>query len=233
MNVGRAFGYLFRDRRWLAKMAVAAVLTIVPVLGWIVLWGYGLRIIRGVVAGNDVPLPEWDEWAGPFADGLKAFLVVVVWSFSPTVVVVLPRFVVARDGGTASVLPLLALALGLVAGVITAAAVARVANTRSFLAGIEGGPVLRMVGRNLGDYLLVFLIFLLLAALVGCAGGIALFFVWAAVLATESAGALLGAGLASALVVAVVLPYLQFVLVHLYGQASYRAEPAFWRRPLD
>jgi len=233
MNVGRAFAYVFHDPRWLAKMSIAAVLMIVPVLGWIVLWGYGSRIIRGVVAGNDVPLPEWDEWAGLFADGLRAILVVVGWSFLPTVVVVLPRFVVEGDGGAASVLPLLALALALFAAVITAAAVARVAITRSFLAGIEGGPVLRMVGRNLGDYLLIFLIVLLLTALVGCVGGIALFFVWAAVLATESAGALLGAVLASVLVVALVLPYLQFVLFHLYGQAAYRAEPAFWRRPLD
>lgn len=233
MNVGRAFAYVVQDSRWFAKMAVATVLMIVPVLGWIVLWGYGQRIIRVVAAGNDVPLPEWDGWAGLFADGLKAILVVVVWSFLPTVVVFLPRFVVEGEGGTASVLPLLALALGVLAAVITAAAVGRVAITRSLLAGIEGGAVLRMVGRNLGDYLLIFLIVLLLAALVGCVGGIALFFVWAAVLATESGGALLGALLASALAVAVVLPYLQFVLFHLYGQASYRAEPAFWRRPLN
>lgn len=232
MDVGRAFRYVFRDPRWPATMAVAALLLVVPVLGWILLSGYGLRIVRSVVAGTDVPLPAWTEWGGLVADGLKAMLV-VAFSLLPTAVALLPRFVVEGENGTALLLPLLALALNLLAAVVVAAAVARVAMTGSFLAGIEGGPVLRLVGRNVGDYVLIFLIVVLIGTLVGCVGGVVFVFVWGAALAAESAGALRGVLAASVLAGVVGFPYLLFVFCHLYGQAYYRAEPTAWRRPLD
>lgn len=230
MNIGRAFGFVFQDPRWFSKLAVAALMLLVPVIGWILLWGYGLRIIRAVVAQTDVPLPEWNNWSELFADGLRALLVVVAWSFLPTAVFLLPRFVIDAETGE-WLIPALSLALNLVVGVVTAAAVSRVAMTRSFVAGIEGGPVLRLVGRGIGDYLLVFLIVALLALGVACVGGVVVGIAWVAALASDSGAGIAAAVVASAVVVAVVIPYGSAVGFHLYGQAYFRAEPSVWRQP--
>lgn len=232
MDVGRAFRYVFADPRWPATMAIAALLLLVPVLGWIIFWGYGVRIVGAVVAGTDVPLPPRNGWPRLFVGGLKALVVVFAWSLLPTVLALLPRAALQGADGWTLLLPLLGLVLSVVAGVVTAAAVARVAMTGSILAGIEGGPVLRLVGRNLGDYLLIFLLVVLLGALVGCVGGLAVLLLWAGG-AAESGTALVGAFLAFVVVAVLVLPYLQFVVFHLYGQAYYRATPAAWRPTLD
>lgn len=108
---------------------------LVPVIGWTFLWGHGLRIVRAVVAQTDVPLPEWNGWAELVANGLRAILVVVAWSVLPTIVFLLPRFVFETDAGVRPI-PALSLALGLAVGVVTAAALSRVAMKRSFIAGI-------------------------------------------------------------------------------------------------
>lgn len=189
---------------------------LVPVIGWIFLWGYGLRIIRAVVARTDVPLPVWNDWGELFANGLRANFVVVVWSFLPTVLFRLPRFVFEADAG-AWLVPALALALTLLVGVVTAAAVARVATTRSFVAGIEGGPVLRLVGRGVGDYLLIYLVVILLAVAIACVGGAVVGIAWVAALASDSGAGVLAAVVVSALVAAGVIPYGLAVGFHLYG----------------
>lgn len=229
MNFGRSFGFAFKDPRWIPKLAVAVLLLLVPVLGWILLLGYGLRIIRAVVAQTDVPLPEWNDWTELFTNGLRALAVMVVWSFLPTVVFLLPRFAFDTEAA-AWLVPALGVALNLVVGVVTAAAVARVAMTRSFVAGIEGGPVIRLVGRGFGDYVLVFLVLLLLAVSLACVGGAVVIAVWVGALATESDLGFVAAVLVSALVAAVTLPYGYAVGFHLYGQAYFRAEPSVWQQ---
>lgn len=229
MNIGRAFGFVFRDPRLVPKLAVAALLLLVPVLGWLFVWGYGLRIVRAVVAQTDVPLPEWNGWADLLVDGLRAISAVVVWSLLPTVVFLVPRFVFDA-GADVRLLPALAVVLNLAVGVIAAAAVARVAMTRSFVSGIEGGPVIRLVGRGLGDYLLIFLVLMLLTAVFAGVGGVVLAIVWVAALASGSDAGVLAAAVVSAAVAVVAIPYGSAVGFHLFGQAYFRAEPSAWPR---
>lgn len=225
MNVARAMGFVFRDPRWVGKAAVAGGLLLIPIVGWLIALGYGLRIVRGVVAGTDVPLPAWDEWGGLLADGLKGAVVGFIWSLLPSVLVLVPNVV---DGGSPGVLAVGAGLLNLAGVAIIPTALARVAVHRSLVAGIEGGPVVRLIGRNLGDYLLIVAISLggsiALAVVVGLLALVAL----AAGTVSDSA-TVFGIGFLVAGVVSVVgLLYLQSVLYHLYGQANYRSEPSVW-----
>jgi len=228
MNVGRAFSFVFRDPRWFAKFAAAAGLLLVPILGWMLVFGYWLRLARNVVAGTDVPLPAWDGWGGLLADGFKASVVAFAWSLLPTVLFLVPNL---ADAGESSLFVLASVLLNVVVAVVTPAALARVAVRRSLLAGIEGGPVVRLVGRNLGDYLLIFGLFVALAVAAGVALVLAALVALLLGAATDSGvgGAIfvLAVGAAALLV----LPYVQSVLYHLYGQAYYRADPAVWPQP--
>lgn len=79
MDIARALTYFFKDSQWIAKALVAAVMIIIPIIGWLILAGYLLRITRNVIQGADVPLPVWDDFGGDFVRGFKLFLVGVLW----------------------------------------------------------------------------------------------------------------------------------------------------------
>lgn len=228
MDVGRALSYVLRDPRWVVRVVAAAALLLVPFFGWVLLFGYGMRIVRQVAAGVDLPLPGWNDWGGLFGDGLRAFGVSVVWSLLPSAVFVIPRVAAGSD---AAVPQAIGFALNLVAFVVTPAALGRVAVRRSFVAGIEGGPIFRMLARNAGDFVVVALLLLVLgvAAVVVVAVLGAAAFIGAAV--SESRAVAVIGFVVAAVAGLLLVPYLQFVGYHLYGQAYYRAEPRLARSP--
>lgn len=80
MDVERAIVYVFDDPDWLKKVALGGLLLLVPVLGWLVVAGYGMRLIRRSYVGDDRTLPQWDDFGGDAVRGLKAVLVLFVWS---------------------------------------------------------------------------------------------------------------------------------------------------------
>jgi len=59
---------------WL-KMLVGGLLSFVPVINFFA-FGYLLRLSRGVRRTGHLALPDWDDWAGLFLDGVKF---AVVW----------------------------------------------------------------------------------------------------------------------------------------------------------
>lgn len=85
MDVGRAIGYIFEDPDWLKKAAIGSLLFFVPIFGWLVITGYWMRLIRRVYDGQELPLPEWDDFGGDFMLGLKAFIGMLVW-ISPVLI---------------------------------------------------------------------------------------------------------------------------------------------------
>lgn len=80
MDIGRAFSFIFQDPAWIRKIIILAVLFLVPIIGWLLIGGYALRLLKNVINGEAQPLPEWDDWGGDLAGGFKAFLVGLVWS---------------------------------------------------------------------------------------------------------------------------------------------------------
>ena len=77
----------------LYKLLIGAVCLVIPVVGSWLLTGYGLRVIRRVMAG-DYRLPEWDDFAGDFVGGLAVtvglFIFGILLSISMVLVVTIP-----------------------------------------------------------------------------------------------------------------------------------------------
>ncbi len=75
-------GTAFRDPHALGKFLVGCVaVLLIPFLGLglFLLLGFGLRTARGVMRGDEHPMPDWgDEFGGILMDGLKAAIVIVV-----------------------------------------------------------------------------------------------------------------------------------------------------------
>ncbi|MCD4687374.1 MAG: DUF4013 domain-containing protein [Anaerolineae bacterium] len=78
INIFEALQYPFDDREWLQKLAITMVLLFIPVLGWLVLFGYALRATRDLLRGEQ-GLPEFDDWAGDLARGLGATIGMMIY----------------------------------------------------------------------------------------------------------------------------------------------------------
>lgn len=78
MNLGDAFRYPFSDDGWLGKLTIATILLFIPIVGWLIIMGYGLRVIRRVINGND-QLPEWVNFSRDFNNGLMVFLGLMIY----------------------------------------------------------------------------------------------------------------------------------------------------------
>jgi hypothetical protein len=81
MNFGRAFTYVAEDPDWLKKVGIAAVVVLIPVIGSIVLMGWGLEITRRVINNEAQPLPDWSDFGGLLSKGFKAFVAALAYVF--------------------------------------------------------------------------------------------------------------------------------------------------------
>lgn len=61
MNILEALQYLFADQQWKNKLGIATILMYIPIIGWLALLGYGIRIARRV-ANDDRRLPDWRDF---------------------------------------------------------------------------------------------------------------------------------------------------------------------------
>jgi hypothetical protein len=102
VDLGRAITYVFQDPQWLKKVLIGGLLFFIPIIGWLIIGGYWLRVIRQVAQGQDVPLPEWNDFGGDLVRGLKGFVVGVVWSLPVIVLAFCTGVLGAVGDGTGS-----------------------------------------------------------------------------------------------------------------------------------
>ena len=90
-NLKNLLLYPFKDEKSANKLLVGSLLVlanfIIPVIPFLFVIGYGARIARRVIDGDgDVVLPEWDDWNTYFKDGVRLFIVGLVYSL-PTILI--------------------------------------------------------------------------------------------------------------------------------------------------
>src|SRR5436190_419396 len=79
MNYGRAFTYVTEDPEWLKKVGIAALVLLIPVVGGIILLGWGQEITRRVINDDPTPLPDWSNFGDLLIKGLKVFVVILIY----------------------------------------------------------------------------------------------------------------------------------------------------------
>ncbi len=110
MDIARAFTFITEDEDYMQKLAVgvgviiiSSVLSIVliGILGFIILAGYGLRLLENVRDDVEKPLPAWDDWGGDLSRGFKYMVVTFVWGI-PIMLFTIPMVlggILADSGG--------------------------------------------------------------------------------------------------------------------------------------
>jgi len=192
MEYGKAFTYLREDPDWIKKWGLAGLILLIPVLGSILVAGYGVEVTRHVIRDEARPLPGWSDLGNFAIKGLIATVIGLAYTL-PLVVLIacanlLPlglslagaeasREVASALDTLSSAVTLccgcLAAAYGLSVALALPAALGRYAATEQIGAAFQVNQVFRLVRAKPGMYFLVALISLLAALLFTALGVIA------------------------------------------------------------
>jgi hypothetical protein len=182
MDFGKAFSFVFEDEDWLKKIGVGGLLALIPVVGFLVVMGWGLEIAKRVIQGDEEVLPAWDDFGGYLTKGFLLFLIVFVYTL-PVVLVQgcssLPYLYENADDTLTTIFTIVTICFScftflysLAAYLVLPAAAGRYAATGELGEAFKIGEIIKMVRNNLGTYALV-LLGGIVASLVASLGSIA------------------------------------------------------------
>ena len=208
------------------KILIGAGVSLVPILN-LAMMGYSLEVLRNTARGEDLPLPKWDDFGKHLVDGLKLFVVQLIYAIPILVLVFGITIAGVGFGITAdsmsrstqdavgigfSIVTLaftcLTMVYGLLYAIIEPALYIQVARTGQIGAGFNFKEIMAIIKRNTGDYVVVVLVPLVI--------GFGFTIVFGIIGIIPFAGLCLVFLLIP--VMLVFAPYIQIVFGHLYGQ---------------
>ena len=169
MDFGLAFSFPFQDEKWIEKIAIAALLSIIPVVGWFALLGWSIEIGRRVINGEKQVLADWSDFGGLLTLGFKGGLAALVFSFPLIIVWILVAVLTAVAGsldgeaGTTiiSLVSFCAICLTLIYGIVLLfalpASYGRLAETDGLRDALNVGELWKLVSNAPNAYLIVLL----------------------------------------------------------------------------
>jgi len=184
MDIGRSFGYVFEDERWLSKVAIGGLVSAVPILNFASM-GYMLKVAQNVAQGNSRPLPEWNDFGDHFMRGLYAFVITLVYFIPYILIAVVFSCITAAAGSSSNsdgaqaaaglfscLLVPVYLVVAFACALLAYAGMARYAATNTLSEAFKFGDVFAMVRNRPGVWLMLLLV-IILAGIVGGLGIIA------------------------------------------------------------
>jgi hypothetical protein len=197
IDVGEAFGYVFRSRNWFGRLAAGALCLLffwVFLIPLFILLGYSVETARAISRGER-ELPPWTNLDKKLTDGFVLAVVLFIWG--------LPSSILSGAGGGYGSSSLAALGglYSLLLGFLMAAIWSQYLEG-GFMAAFDFRAIFRRAGFQPGMTVLVWLM-AIVAAVIGGLGVI-----------------VVGIGLLFT------LPYAFAVIAHLYGQFRQRTQSA-------
>jgi len=182
MDIGKSFGFVFEDKKWIEKILIGGVLMFVPILGSILLLGYGIQLVRNVRNLDPEPLPEWDDWGKMLSEGFKLFIVHFLWSLPLiilSILVVIP-LALAGDSDTGNAIASLftlcfscfAVIFAIVVWLATPGITIKFAETGEISDGLKFGEILSFTKEHLGQIVVVVIVSWLVYLLAGLLGSL-------------------------------------------------------------
>jgi hypothetical protein len=207
VNVGEAFGFVFRSRNWFGRLAVGALcllfcwLFLVPLF---ILLGYSVETARTISRGGR-ELPAWTDVGTKLREGFVLFVVLFIWGLPGSILSSAGSFPLHCEGSSCTYTPSVLAPLGglysLFLAFLTAAIWSQYLEG-GFGAAFDFRAVFRRAFQQPGMTVLVWLMSLV-AAIIGGLGVI-----------------VVGIGLLFT------LPYAFAVTANFYGQFSQRTQQA-------
>jgi hypothetical protein len=177
MDVGKSVGYVFEDQKWTNKLLIGMLVSIVPIVNFALL-GWVVDIMRNVSQRQATPLPEWDNFGDKFVKGAMLFVVSLIYSLPalliscPVLFLPLTRGTLGGEGqealtgmfvGTTALLTCAISVFALLISFLMPAVFLNFARKGTFAAGFEFGEIWRIMSRNLSDYIVAWLIIIVVS----------------------------------------------------------------------
>jgi hypothetical protein len=192
IDLNQIFTFPFKDaearKRFLIGCLVSLAAFIIPLLPFLVLYGYAIRIVKQILNNESPHMVAWDDWGGMLKDGARMFGIRIIYSIPififiiPLVIsmIAMPIFMSnASSSQQDALFPLFILIIfgticvlipiSLPLAVIIPAAEMHVVNTDEFAAGFRiriWWPIFRA---NLSGFIAAFAIYYLSAMVLGFA----------------------------------------------------------------
>src|ERR1019366_6713103 len=179
-DFARPFTFTFEDPRWVQKILMGGLfmLASIFIIGAFFVYGSLAKLVRNVIAGEPYPLPEWDDLGEFFSEGLRMFGVALVYTLPFIVLMfffIVPSIVAESvdsdamrniGGGMAACVWCIAFPLGLAMALWLPGALMFAAVERRFGAAFEFGQIAAFIKANIGNYLLAFVVWLVVRMIV-------------------------------------------------------------------
>lgn len=170
----KPFAFVFEDARWINKVLIGGLFQLLAMVlvGIPFLLGYLAKLVRNVIAGVTLPLPEWDDLGEMFSEGLRLVGVGFVYTL-PFIMIAMLILVPAIFVGAVSSHhndnfdasgPFLAcfwclmFPLGLAYAIWVPAALLYAITEQRFAAAFDFGRIWRFISNNVGNYLLAIVV---------------------------------------------------------------------------
>jgi hypothetical protein len=175
-NLQENLVYMFKDKDWVSKILVGALIGLVPILNFATS-GYAVQVTRNIRDDQPPPLPGWSGSLGKFfMEGLKLFVIGILYSIPLGILagIMIPLF--ASDSGAAKALGVL---LGLVELVLALllifwfqGVIVNFANLGTIGSGFQLGKIWAIVRQNMSRMLVTLGVVILAGILVGIVSGV-------------------------------------------------------------
>jgi hypothetical protein len=85
LDIGKAFKCPFNDEKWIAKIIIGGLLSIVPIISFFAI-GYLYRIFKNALYKQEPIMLQWEGWCDLFIRGLVLFIISIYYSFIPIII---------------------------------------------------------------------------------------------------------------------------------------------------
>jgi hypothetical protein len=188
MDIGKSFSYPFQDNKWMSKLIIGALVSIVPILNFA--WaGYLVDLVKNVMNREAEPLPEWTEFGEKFMKGLLIWVAGLIYAlpviclstiFITTASLTLSSFtegdsantIGSAFSGVGILLACLAVLYGLALSFFYPAMIIHFSRKESFGSLFEIGAIIKVATSKLSPYLTAWLIGIVAAVVVSLVIGI-------------------------------------------------------------
>ena len=185
MNYSRAFSYVFEDKNWLSKILIAGLISLIPIIGQIYLFGWMVEIVRRTKAGRTDILPT-THFTYFLTLGLKVFVVCLIYSI-PVIILscILGLMNTSVENSDSSMITVIFTGVGCLGSILTfivhvavsllgTYGIIKLAETDQIKACLDFNDAFNTIKDNIGTFIIVELL-ALVAGLIQSAGFILCF----------------------------------------------------------
>lgn len=184
MDFGLSFGYVFEDKDWFRKIAIPALCSLIPVIGQLIVIGWGLKVTKNVIDGKGRnALPEL-EFGSDLGQGFMVTIIGVIYSLPTAILTGLGGGLIGFGADRVEAVQvimmilgggfiLVGLLLGLVIAFLSVAGIANYAAKGEFGAAFKFKALFGMVKKSFVSWLLVILGYIIAIGFIAPLGAIA------------------------------------------------------------